>query len=246
MAGEKNIKVISKVAAFDAKYVNLSGKGEPRKINGEEIEMKSDGTPELVRQNSKGEPLAFFNTLNGQPVQTTGRGYFTYDESTGVKIAKNIADVVCKYYKTLTGKLIPVVEQGKTEVFEIQKFEPLSAYTDKYIIDTYLNVMPSQGKSKADHQRALTMKANVSGMKKLYDYLLKNEVVGRGILNQTSGGSLPTIAFIRAVPVTKQGDWALEFGLFKQQKRYVWVGSPNVEECVPEVKEQVVASIDEI
>ena len=83
-------------------------------------------------------------------------------------------------------------------------------------------------------------------MKKLYDYMAKEQVVGRGVMNITSSGYLPTIAYIRPVDVDGNGAWTLEVGVFKQQKRFTWIGSQEVEDIALEQAEQVVPSIDEI
>ena len=241
-----NVKVVSEIATFDVKYTNLSGKGEPRKVNGKFILMK-DGRADVMRQNSMGEPLGFFNTIDGNAVITNGRGYYTFNEDAlGVKTPKDRADVINEFYQAEDGELIPCKKYQKTEVFEIKKFEPLSAYTDKYIIDNYYSLEPSRGKGKSDQARAMQVKVNTAGMKKLYDYLLDNKVVGRGELNLTSGGNLNTIAYVRAVPVTDVGDWTLEFGTFRQQKRYLWIGSAIVDNTPIEQEEQNVATIEEI
>lgn len=247
MAGEKNIKIMCDQFAFDVKIANLEGKGEPRKVNGKIIKMKPDGSPEFVRKNEKGEVVGFFNTKDGQPVLTNGRGYYTYDEQGDSKIPKEKAGLVVCYYETEDGELIQAHDKQKTEVFEIQKWEPLENYTDKYIINAYYSLIPSKGKSKNDHQRNLNAKSNERGMRKLYDYMITNGVVGRGVLNITSGVGLPTLAYIRPVPLDKQGNWTMEIGTFKQQKRYMWVGTAEViEEVVIEEQEQKVPSIDEI
>lgn len=247
MAGEKNIKIICDEATFDVKITNLEGKGEPRKVNGKIIKMKPDGSPEFIRKNEKGEVVGFFNTKDGQPVLTNGRGYYTYDEQAdGSKTPKDKAGMVVCYYETEDGELIQAHNKQKTEVFEIQKFEPLDNYTDKYIISDYYSLIPSKGKSKNDHQRNLNAKANERGMKKLYDYMIKNKVVGRGVLNITSGVGLPNLAYVRPVPIDDKGNWTLEIGTFKQQKRYMWIGTAEIEEVVIEEQEQAVPSIDEI
>ena len=239
-----NVKVVSDVATFDVKYVNLSGKGEPRKVNGKPILMK-DGRADVVRKNSKGVGLAFFNTKDGNAVMTNGRGYYTFDEDAlGMKTPKDRADLICEFYQAEDGELIPCKKYQKTEVFEIKQFYPLDSYTDKYIIDNYYSLIPYQGKGKTDQSRATQIKVNTAGMKKLYDYMIQNKVVGRAELNLTSGSNLNTIAFVRAVPIDAQGNWTLEFGTFKQQKRYLWIGNPVVEDTPIEQEEQEVIAID--
>jgi len=244
-SGDKNLKITCQIGTFDVKVENLSGKAEPRKINGKVLEMKEDGTPVIVRKNSKGEELTFCRVKDGKPMvnaqgekETLANGYV---DSKGTLCA----DVV-PYYKTTDGDTILATTNIKTEVFEIVKFEPTQNFTDKYIVDRYYQIKPAQGKSKADFQRNAMLKANTAQMKKLYDYLIENQVVGRGILNITSSGYLPSIAYVRGVPIGTQGDWTIEIGVFKQQKRYTWVGSSEVEDIQIEQVEQAVPSIDEI
>ena len=247
MATGKNMKVMCDVATFDVKVANLQGKGEPRKVNGKVIKMKTDGSPELTRRNSQGDALGFFNTWQGYAVQTNGRGYYTFDENPdGTKTPKAKADMEVSFYETEDGEFIQGTKNHKTEVFEVVKWEPVKNFTDKYIIAGYYGLIPSQGKSKNDHQRGLNIKANERGMKNLCDYMLQHGVVGRGTLNITSAGFLPTIAYIRPVQIDDMGAWALEVGTFKQQKRFPWVGTAKVEEVVIPETEQVVPSIDEI
>ena len=245
MAGEKNVTIVSQVGTFQAKVENLSGKAEPRKVNGKVLDMKPDGSPKIVYKNAKGEDLRFCRVKDGKPLvtatgenETLSNGY--------VDPQGNLAQDKQAYYITIDGETLPATKNEKSDVFEIVKFEPLKNFTDKYIIDAYYQIKPTQGKSKSDHQRALTIKANTSGMKKLYDYMAKEQVVGRGVMNITSSGYLPTIAYIRPVDVDGNGAWTLEVGVFKQQKRFTWIGSQEVEDIALEQAEQVVPSIDEI
>lgn len=245
MAGEKNLTITSQVGTFQAKIENLSGKAEPRKVNGKMLDMKSDGSPKIIYKNSKGDELKFCRVKDGKPLvnangetEALSNGYI---DSNG-----NLFTDKIPYYITIDGEQIQATKNEKSDVFEIVKFEPLKNFTDKYIIDAYYQIKPTQGKSKSDHQRALTIRANTSGMKKLYDYMATNDVVGRGVLNVTSSGYLPTIAYVRAVEIDSNGSWTLEVGVFKQQKRYTWVGTQEVEDIAIDQVEQVVPSIDEI
>lgn len=258
-----NVKVVCSVATFDCKYTNLQGKGEQRKVNGLPILMKPDGGAEVVRKNTKGELLKYFNKdKDGKPIVSSGRGYCTYENVNGVDVPKDIVDKndIVSYYqgedKDKEGNpiitLIPCKKYTKTSVYEIKSFEPLNNYTDKYILDSQYGIAPYEGKSakgETDHARQLRITANVrvntAGMKKLYDYLLDNKVVGRAELNLTSGATLNTLAYIRPVPLDKQGNWVLEFGTFKQPKRFPWVGSAVIEETPIEQAEYEVA-VEEI
>lgn len=245
MAGEKNLTITSQVGTFQAKVENLSGKAEPRKVNGKMLDMKPDGSPKITYKNSKGDVLRFCRVKDGKPLvnangenEALSNGY--------VDTKGNLCVDKIPYYMTIDGEEIQATKNEKSDVMEIVKFEPLKNFTDKYIIDAYYQIKPTQGKSKSDHQRALTIRANTSGMKKLYDYMAQNNVVGRGVLNITSSGYLPTIAYIRSVDIDGKGSWTLEVGVFKQQKRYTWIGTQEVESIELEQSEQLVPSIDEI
>jgi hypothetical protein len=247
-----NVKIVWKEGTFDVSYSNLNGKGEPRKVNGKPILMKPDGGADVARQNSMGEPLAQFTLdKDGNPVQSGGRAYCTYSEvlsgKKDVKVPKAIADTVNEFYQTLDGELIPAKEYGKTSIYEIKAFEPLINYTDKYIVKGYYGIAPYQGESKkneTDHNRTLrkakNMALNTIGMKKLYDYLTANQVIGRAELNLTSGSTLSTLAYVRPITLDDKGSWALEFGIFKQGKRFPWVGSPVVDETPIEQEEYAI------
>ena len=245
-SGEKNVKVVWKEGTCDVKLENLSGKGEPRKVNGKEIVMKSDGSPKITYKNPSGDELAFCRVdQNGTVI--AGSLSNGYANSKG-----ELAQDKVPYYETIDGEHIEAVKNEKSEVFEVSKFEPMKAYLDRYIIDKFYQVKPSQGKSKKDYQRNVTIRANTVALKKLYDHMVKNNVVGRGTLNITSSGFLPTIAYIRPVsaPNGSQDEWTLEIGVFKQQKRFTWKCGQEVEEITPEsiIEQQPanVPSIDEI
>ena len=246
MAGEKNVKISWQDGTFDVKLENLSGKAEPCKVNGKELEMKTDGSPVIVRKNTKGDELKFVRVKNGVPmVNANGESEPLsngYADSKGV-----LCQDIVPYYKTIDGDTIPAMKNEKTEVFEISKFEPLKNYTDKYIHDNFYQPKPAQGKSKSDAQRNMTIKANAGQMKKLYEYMKTEGVVGRGVLNPTSSGYLPTIAYIRAVDINTNGDWTLEVATFKQQKRFTWIGDAEMTKIVEQEQvAQNVPSIDEI
>lgn len=252
MAGEKNLKVTCSEATFDVKLANLEGKGEPRKVGGKIIHMKPDGSPEYARQNEMGEPVAFFKEKDGKVCETNGQAYYTYDEvidataKDGVrKVPKVKAQAVKCFYQAEDGTLIPAHNKQKTELFEIVRWEPAKFYNDRYIVDTFYSLIPSKGKSKNDHQRMLNAKANERGMRKLYEHMMTKGVIGRGILNIVGGVGPDNLGFIRPVPLDN-GGWTLEIGIFKQQKRYMWVGTEVEEEVIPDEQEMAIPSIDEI
>jgi hypothetical protein len=246
MAADKNVKIVCSEGSFDAKVESLSGKAEPRKVNGKEVLMKDDGAPQVFYKNTKGEPLHFARVKDGKPMvnangenEALSNGY--------VNDKGELCPDTIPYYQTIDGEFISATKNEKTEIFEITKFEPMQNFTDKYIVDKYYQVKPSQGKSKKDYQRLQSVNANTREMKKIWDYMAEHNVVGRGILNITSAGYLPSIAYLR--PVNLGGkQWTLEIGMFKQQKRYSWVEEMDFKPREVEMTdvEQNVPSIDEI
>lgn len=214
-SGNKNIKIVTKLGSFDVKLENLSGKAEPRIVDGKEIEMKPDGTPKIYYRDSKGNPLSFCRVLEGKPIPSTSNGYV--NEATG-----ELTQDKLPYYKTIDEEFIPAIKNQKTDVFEVTKWEDVSCYTNKYIIEKYYQVKPASGKSKQDYQRIACINANTQGMKQVYDYMMANSVVGKGILNITSSGFLPSIGYLRAIKINGT-KWSMEIGVFKQQKSFTFV-----------------------
>jgi hypothetical protein len=218
--------------------------------------MKTDGSPKVTFKNTRGEELKFsrYDKATGTPIKDSNGTAIEmgncYVDPTG-----NIVPTpeIVPYYTTESGKFIQAVKNHKTEVFEITKWEPIKNYLDKYIIDAYYVIKPSQGKSKADVQRKLNIKVNVKGMKKLYDHMINKGIVGRGVLNVTSSGYLPSIAYVRPVrePNDSKDTWALEIGVFKQQKRFTYTLPNDIDSSVPDttselMEEVTIPSIDEI
>lgn len=123
---------------------------------------------------------------------------------------------------TEDGKEIPTQKNQKTDTWQIDKFESLSNYLDKYQMEKYYYVSPSQGKSDKDFQRELTKNTNIKQMKKIWDKLHSKELVARGKLFTTSSGFVPSYGYLRAVE-PEPGKWALEVGIFKQKKVFGWM-----------------------
>lgn len=236
MAGEKTLKILSDIATADIKLSNLSGKTN-RKVNGKEIEMKQDGSPQIVLKTAQGKECKFVRLSKGAVVEEVTNGYQDEDGNT-----YNKADLV-PHYVTVDGEHIPASVNEKTEVFEIKTWEPVQNYLDKYQMDTYYQVKPSQGKSKSDFTRKQTYQANTIALKKLWDHMVKNQVVGKSVLNITSSGYLPSVAYLRAVEI--DGKWTFEIAIFKQPKVFEWVEEKNLKlEPVKEAKKAV--EVDEL
>jgi hypothetical protein len=212
---DKKLKIAWEDGTFDVKIENLSGKGNGRTVGGKPIKMKRDGAPVIVRQ-ANGKKVEFCRVDEDGNVHkklsnayTDGTDVFTEAETE-------------KFYETEDEQLIPAVKNEKTEVFEITKYEPVENYLDKYQMDSYHQVKPSPGSSKSKFAKTKAINANTLGMKKLWDKLNKEGVVGRAALNLTSNGYLPGVAYIRAVKVDGGSKWTLEIAIFKQPKEFTW------------------------
>ena len=88
-------------------------------------------------------------------------------------------------------------------------------------MDSYYQVKPSQGKSKSDFTRKKTYHANTTALKKLWDHMWTNKIVGKSTLNITSSGYLPSVGYLRAVELDGK-NWTFEIAIFKQPKAFQW------------------------
>lgn len=110
-----------------------------------------------------------------------------------------------------------VWEKSQTQTFEVVSFEPLKNYTDNYIIGKYYEIFPSNNDLKKDFDRDIAVKVNLSGMRKLWEYLYSGGLVARGEMNVSSRGFLASDGFIRAIGFDS-GKWSLEMGIFSEAK----------------------------
>lgn len=120
-----------------------------------------------------------------------------------------------------------VWEKDMTKTFEVKTFEPLKNYTDNYIIGKYYEIFPSNNDLKKDFDRDIAIKVNLSGMRKLWEYLYSSQVVARGEMNVSSRGFLSSDGFLRAVAFDKD-KWSLELGIFSEAKQFQHVNEIQV------------------
>lgn len=127
-----------------------------------------------------------------------------------------------------------VNEIQQTKVFEVAGFQPLLNYTDNYIIDKYYEIFPDDNGLKKDFDRERARQANLFQMRKFWEYLDKNQVVGRGEFCTSSKGFLASDGYLRAIKVNGS-KWAIEVGLFKQEKifQHLQEGIPQ-ETAIPQ------------
>lgn len=116
------------------------------------------------------------------------------------------------YYE---GEAVP--ENTQTKVFEIEGFQPLSNYTDTYVISAYYELFPDDNGMKKDHDRDIARRANLCQMRKLWDHLDKNQLVARGEFCPSSRGFISSDGYIRAIKINGN-KWGLEIGVFSQEK----------------------------
>ena len=215
--GLPTIKIRANDVIIEAKLENLCGKAEPRAITykGEPkaLAMKPDGSPVIVRKDSKGNDVSFarLDKHTGKIVRECANVYI---DSEGV-----VCEEPEHFYETVDGECIPAVKNIASGELNITSFMPESDFINDYLIDKYYQVIPYQGKSKVDKVKEVARASNVTAMKRLWDYLASERVVGKGQLTLSSAGWLPSVAFIRAI---KKEYWTLEIGIAKQKKQFTW------------------------
>lgn len=234
-----NTKILWNDRIFEVKLENLSGKAEPRQVmvNGEpkDIVMKSDGSPKIIRRSPEGKDVEFARMAEGGDIISEVSNVYI-DEDKEPYTEGDLSH----YYLTVEGNEIPATKNEKVDAFELTSFEPVQNYLDKYQMEKYYQVLPYQGTSKSTIQQRRTMTANTVGMKALWEYLHQNQLVGKGILNVTSAGWMPNIAYVRAVLID-ENKWTLEVAMFKQRKQFTWIEEMNYEPTQqPEEGSQVV------
>lgn len=176
---------------FNSKYENLSTHKKP------EIEARtSNGT--VVKE------------------RTTFQGKVLVPGSTQRQWTDDKGNLYAKSELSFFHEGEAVEENSQTKVFHVETFQPLSSYTDVYIIDKYYEIFPSDNKMKKDFDRDIATKTNLSHMYRLWKYLIENNVVARGEFCTSSRGFIASDGYIRAISI--KGKWALEIGVFKEEK----------------------------
>ena len=165
--------------------------------------------PEIVAKTSAGVVVHERTTYNGQ-VLTPGSTQRQWVDDQGGVYAKADLTFTC-------GDQV-VSEVAQTKVFEIVGYQPLINYTDNYIIDKYYEVFADDNGMKKDIDKQRAIASNLSQLRKLWEYLDKNQVVGRGEFCTASRGFLASDGYIRAIKIGPH--WALEIGVFKETKEF--------------------------
>jgi hypothetical protein len=178
-------------ATFNAKYQNLNTYERP------DIEAKAPNG-KIVKNRS---------TYQGT-VLTEGSTQRQWVDEDGNIYAKS----ELKFY--YEGEEVNEITQ--TKVFHVEQYHPVQDYTDRYVIDKYYELSPSNNGMKKDFDRDIAVKTNLSAMYKLWEYLHTNNVVARGEFCPSTHGFVASDGYIRAIFIEKK--WGLEIGVFKQEK----------------------------
>lgn len=242
-----NMKIVTEFGTCDVKLERISG--EARKVNGKPIEMKSDGSPKLKYKDPTGTNEVLYTEMDVHSgALISGRSSCYVDGVTGKQYQKN--EIVPFYIVEDTQELIPAVKNEKTEVFEVRAWEDVANYLNKYQMDAYYQVYPSSGVSKKDFAKKQAVESNTAELKKIYEHMRDKGIVGRGTLNITSAGYLPSVGYLRAVTLP-DGNWTFEVAIFKENKPFTWSEKPDwrptLKKPVPVTSNgQVAASIGDL
>ena len=170
----------------------------------------------MVAKSSAGEPCSEKYLVNGV-VPTKGelsRGYVDKD-----------GKVYTKNEMTFWLGNDQVQEKAQTKVMTIDGFQPLSNYTDRYIVSTFYEVFPDDNGVKKAADKEMACRGNLAQMRKLHKHLTDNQLVARGEFCPSSRGFKFSDAYIRAVSL--DGKWGLEIGVFQAEKIFSHLNEDN-------------------
>ena len=186
-----NLQIVSDDVSFNCKYENLS----------------KYKRPEVIATAQNGKVVKERTTYQGQ-VLGQGATQRQWSDDDGNFYAK------CEIDFTYDGE--PVAENSITKVFQIEGYQPISNYTDMYVIDKYYEISPSANGMKKDLDRDIAVRTNLSNMYKLWEKLMNEQVVARGEFCVSARGFMASDGYVRAISI--EGKWALEMGVFKEGK----------------------------
>lgn len=192
---------------FDTKRENMAGKTEFVEPQG----YSPEGKPVQRKQ---------LDLSTGLPIQYT----FKYVDEEGNAWEKG--EITWK----LGEDIVSPIEM--TSVFEIKTYRPVDEYVNRFVVDKFYELYADDGasskKKRSDADKDRTRISNLSGMRKLWDKLIAENMVAGGHFNPASGSFKPGMAFIRAVKVNGC-KWGLELGVFKEEKifSYLQEGVPH-------------------
>lgn len=208
------MKINSEYGSADVKCDLIHG--DPRKLNGKEIVMKNDAPKLTYKHSQTGEVLLWGekDKVSGNLILGKNVGYV---DSTGNFVPK---ELITAFYELEDGTLAEAIKNVKTDIFQIEKWEPIENYTDKYQMESYYQVRPDCGDSIKDHSKLLNIEVNTVELFKLWKKMTTDCIVGRGEW-PSSSGYLKKYAYLRPVKVGTDG-WSFEIAMFKENKPVTW------------------------
>lgn len=176
-------------------------------FNSKRDNLSNYTAPEIIATEPNGKVVKERSTFQGQVLgQGATQRQWTDDDG----------NVYSKTELTFTYEGEQVTENSMTKVFSVTSYEPASNYTDRYVIDKYYELFPSNNDMKKDIDRDVAIRANLSQMYKLWERLHNNGEVARGEFCVSSRGFVASDGYIRAISI--EGKWTLEIGVFKEEK----------------------------
>ena len=118
-----------------------------------------------------------------------------------------------------------VQEKAQTKVLTIDGFQPVSNYTDRYIVSTYYEIFPDDNGMKKPADKISAIDGNKAQLLKLHKHLVDSQQVARGEFCPSSRGFKFSDAYIR--PITLDGKWGLEIGVFAAEKVFNHLNDEN-------------------
>ncbi len=183
------------------------------------LNMKGKDRQKIAFKAPSGERVTFTTVdVTRKPVQT----FKAYLDEKGTEYSKMQLTAI----DDATGD--PLAEFESTTVFDIIKYEPEESYTDRYIVDKYYELAASDEGKKKDIDRKIACDLNRAQMKKLYDHLKQNHVVGKAEFVATTGHYRAGAGYIRAIEFDG-GKWTLELGAFKEEKVFKHLNEPKID-----------------
>ena len=206
--------------------LNIVDKKQGLNFNVKYSNLAKAKRPEIAAKNSKGETVKekMVVVKDGQVLQG----------DLGRKWLDDKGNEYGKTELTFWFKNEQVIENQQTKVMEIEGYQALDNYTDKYVISTYYELEPAHNDMKKDRDREIARSSNLYQMRKLWDYLNENKVVARGEFCSSSRGFVASDGYIRAIKVNGT-KWGLEIGVFKEEKIF-----EHLQEHVPQQVDPVV------
>lgn len=194
-----------------------SGLGISCNVKYEPLNMSDKEKPKVIFKSREGKEVKLITVgENRAPVGT----FKAYLDADGKEYAK--ADLIT--YDPDTNEVIDSYES--TTVFNILKYEPIGFYTDHYVVDKFYELSPSDDGKKKDIDRKLANDINLTGMKKLWDHLIENNVVAKAEFMATAGYR-PGAGYIRAIKINGT-KWTMELGVFRQEKIFSHIQERNI------------------